>query len=211
MDSGIVYAFDIFGTAIFAITGAVKGVRNRLDFLGVIVFAITVGCGGGMLRDALLGIFPVAVFNDNAYVIVCIAMGVLVFILSPKIIGRWSIIQYFDAIGLGVFTAIGCVKAETLGIGAVGVMISGVFGAVGGGVVRDVFCHEIPMVLTSDFYASASILGGLLFVLLFSCGVSGDVLMYSTAIFTTVLRMLGYHFKWRLPVARMVGEEKRDK
>ena len=209
MDSGIVYAFDIFGTAIFAITGAVKGVRNRLDFLGVIVFAITVGCGGGMLRDTILGIFPIAVFRDNAYILVCIAMGILVFLISPKTVGRWSIIQYFDAVGLGVFTAIGCVKAEALGLGAVGVMASGVFGAVGGGVLRDVFCHEIPMVLTSDFYASASILGGLLFVILFHLGVTGDVLMYSTAIFTIVLRMLGYHFRWRLPVARMVGEEKR--
>ena len=206
MDSGIVYAFDIFGTAIFAITGAVKGVRNRLDFLGVIVFAITVGCGGGMLRDTILGIFPIAVFRDNAYVLVCIAMGILVFLLSPKAVGRWSIIQYLDAVGLGVFTAIGCVKAEALGLGAVGVMASGVFGAVGGGVLRDVFCHEIPMVLTSDFYASASI-----FVLLFHSGVSGDVLMYSTAVFTMVLRMLGYHFRWKLPVARMVGEAKRDR
>ena len=211
MDSGIVYAFDIFGTAIFAITGAVKGVRNRLDFLGVIVFAITVGCGGGMVRDALLGIFPVAVFCDNAYVLVCIAMGILVFFLSPRAVGRWALIQYLDAIGLGVFTAIGCVKAQALGLGAIGVMTSGVFGAVGGGVLRDVVCHEIPMVLTSDFYASASILGGLLFVVLIACGVSGDILMYSTALFTTVLRMLGYHFKWRLPVARMVGEEKRDR
>ncbi len=211
MDSGIVYAFDIFGTAIFAITGAVKGVRNRLDLLGVIVFAITVGCGGGMLRDTLLGIFPIAVFRDNAYVLVCIAMGILVFIISPKTIGRWAIIQYLDAIGLGVFTAIGCVKAHALGLGAIGVMTSGVFGAVGGGVLRDVFCHEIPMVLTSDFYASASILGGLLFVLLISCGISGNVLMYSTAIFTIVLRILGYQFKWKLPVARMVGEKKRDR
>ena len=64
------------------------------------------------------------------------------------------------------------------------------------------------MVLTSDFYASASILGGLLFVVLFNIGVSGDVLMYSTAVFTTVLRILGYRLKWRLPVARMVGEER---
>ena len=61
MADGIIYLFDIFGTAIFAITGAVKGVRNRLDFLGVIVFAITVGCGGGMLRDVLLDL-PVACF-----------------------------------------------------------------------------------------------------------------------------------------------------
>lgn len=205
----IVYAFDIFGTLIFAITGAVKGVKNRLDFLGVLVFAITVGCGGGMIRDAFLGIFPLAIFRDNAYVIVSLLAGISVFILSPKTVGRWGIIQYLDAIGLGVFTAIGCVKAELLGLGTIGVITSGVFGAVGGGVLRDVFSREIPMVFTSDFYASASILGGLLFSLLFNLGVSGDILMYATALFTTILRMLGYHYRWKLPVARMVGEEKR--
>ena len=208
-NSGIVYAFDIFGTLIFAITGAVKGVKNRLDFLGVIVFAITVGCGGGMLRDALLGIFPVAVFTDNAYVIVCIIAGVSVFLLSPKTVGRWSMIQYFDAVGLGVFTAIGCVKAELLGLGTIGVITSGVFGAVGGGVLRDVFSKEIPAVFTSDFYASASISGAVLVVILAHLGVNPDMNLYLTAAFTTILRICGYRFRWRLPVARMVGEEKR--
>ncbi len=208
MDSGIVYAFDIFGTAIFAITGAVTGVRHRLDFLGVIVFAITVGCGGGMLRDVLLDIHPIAVFSDNAYVFVCIAMGIIVFVISPKAVGRWYIIQYLDAIGLGVFTALGCLKAQMIGLGAIGVITSGVFGAVGGGVLRDVFSHEIPMVFTSDFYASASILGGLLFVIMSGLGADGDAYMYSTAIFTALLRMLGYHFRWKLPVARMVGDDR---
>ena len=125
MADGIIYLFDIFGTAIFAITGAVKGVRNRLDFLGVIVFAITVGCGGGMLRDVLLDL-PVAVFTDEAYVIVCIIAGVAIFLLSPKIVGQWGAIQYCDALGLGVFTAIGCVKAASLGLGPVAVIASGV-------------------------------------------------------------------------------------
>ena len=118
-------------------------------------------------------------------------------------------IQYFDAVGLGVFTAIGCVKAELLGLGTIGVITSGVFGAVGGGVIRDVFSREIPMVFTSDFYASASILGGLLFSIMYNIGVDHNLLMYSTAVFTALLRMLGYHYKWKLPVARMVGEEKR--
>ena len=207
MADGIIYLFDIFGTAIFAITGAVKGVRNRLDFLGVIVFAITVGCGGGMLRDVLLDL-PVAVFTDEAYVIVCIIAGVAIFLLSPKIVGQWGAIQYCDALGLGVFTAIGCVKAASLGLGPVAVIASGVFGAVGGGVLRDVFCREIPMVFTSDFYASASILGGLLFVIMSGLGADGDAYMYSTAIFTALLRMLGYHFRWKLPVARMVGDDR---
>lgn len=209
MTNGIVYIFDIFGTMIFAITGAVKGVRHRLDFLGVIVFAITVGCGGGMLRDTILGIFPIAVFSNEFYVIVCIIAGILVFLLSPKTIGRWGIIQYFDALGLGVFTAIGCQKAYALGLGPVAVIASGVFGAVGGGVLRDVFSKEIPAVFTSDFYASASILGAVLFVLLAKTGAEGDMILYLTAAFTTVLRICGYRFKWRLPVARMVGEEKR--
>ena len=209
MTNSIVYIFDIFGTAIFAITGAVKGVRHRLDFLGVIVLAITVGCGGGMLRDTLLGIFPIAVFTDQAYVVVCIISGILVFIASPVVVGRWGLIQYFDALGLGVFTAIGCLKAYALGLGTVAVITSGVFGAVGGGVLRDVFSKEIPMVFTSDFYASASILGAVLFVILAHAGVGGDTALYATAAFTTLLRILGYRFHWRLPTARMVGEEKR--
>ena len=208
-DDNVIFFFDLFGTFIFAATGAVKAVKNKLDLLGVLFFAVTVGCGGGMIRDAFLGIFPLAIFRDNAYVIVSILAGIGVFILSPKTVGRWGIIQYLDAVGLGVFTAIGCVKAELLGLGTIGVITSGVFGAVGGGVLRDVFSREIPMVFTSDFYASASILGGLLFSLLFKLGVSGDILMYATALFTTILRMLGYHYRWKLPVARMVGEEKR--
>ena len=209
MTNGIVYIFDIFGTMIFAITGAVKGVRHRLDFLGVVVFAITVGCGGGMLRDTLLGIFPIAVFSNELYVIVCMVAGALVFVLSPKAVGRWSIIQYFDALGRGVFTAIGCQKAYALGLGTVAVITSGVFGAVGGGDLRDVFSKEIPAVFTSDFYASASILGAVLFVILAHAGVGGDMILYLTAAFTTLLRICGYRFHWRLPVARMVGEEKR--
>ena len=89
------------------------------------------------------------------------------------------------------------------------VITSGVFGAVGGGVLRDVFSKEIPMVFTSDFYASASILGAVLFVILAHAGVGGDTALYATAAFTTLLRILGYRFHWRLPTARMVGEEKR--
>ena len=209
MDSSIILFFDLFGTMIFAITGAVKGIRNRLDLLGVLFFAVTVGCGGGMLRDALIGSTPVAAFNDYRYFLVCIIAGIACFILSPVAIGRWAIIIYSDAIGLGVFTALGVAKAAGMGVSVVGQIMSGMFTAVGGGIIRDVFSKEIPMVFTSDFYASASILGGLLFSLLFKLGVSGDILMYATALFTTILRMLGYHYRWKLPVARMVGEEKR--
>ena len=139
MQDEIIYILDLFGTIIFAITGAVKGVRLRLDFLGVIVFAITVGCAGGMMRDALLGITPVAAFVDSAYVAASALTGLVVFFTAPKFVGRWRVILFCDAIGLGVFTAIGVEKAMLLDLGVVGQVLSGVIGAVGGGVLRDVF------------------------------------------------------------------------
>lgn len=210
MESNIVFLFDLFGTMIFAITGAVKGVRNRLDLLGVLFFAITVGCGGGMLRDVLIGSVPVAVFDNSAYFIVCILSALAVFLLAPKTVGRWSIIIYFDAIGLGVFTALGVEKAAQMGIGVVGMVMSGTFAAVGGGILRDVFSKEIPMVFTSDFYATASILGSFFYVFLYRCSsLDQSSMLFSTAILTTLLRIIGYKFHLRLPVARMHGEERK--
>lgn len=162
----IIYLFDLFGTIIFAITGAVKGVRCKLDFLGVIVFACTVGCGGGMLRDVLIGCTPVAAFSNGAYITVSALTGLVVFFCAPKIANRWNVIVYCDALGLGVFTAIGVAKGAQYGIGPVGQLLCGVFTAVGGGVVRDIMSKSVPVVLTSDFYATASLAGGLLYLLL---------------------------------------------
>ena len=206
MDSSIILFFDLFGTMIFAITG----IRNRLDLLGVLFFAVTVGCGGGMLRDALIGSTPVAAFNDYRYFLVCIIAGIACFILSPVAIGRWAIIIYSDAIGLGVFTALGVAKAAGMGVSVVGQIMSGMFTAVGGGIIRDVFSKEIPMVFTSDFYATASVLGALMYVLLHNfTALDANALLFSTAVFTTLLRIVGYRYHFKLPVARMHGEEKK--
>ena len=206
----IVFLFDIFGTIIFAITGAVKGIRNRLDLLGVLFFSITVGCGGGMVRDVLIGATPVAAFEEPAYFIVCIITGLVVFLLSPYFVGRWSIIVYCDAIGLGVFTALGVAKAASMGIGVVGMVMSGTFAAVGGGIIRDVFSKEIPHVFTSDFYATASIVASFFYVLLYRYSTIGQTeLLVVTALVATGLRIMGYCTNLRLPVARMYGEKKR--
>ena len=184
MDLNIILFFDLFGTCVFAITGAVKGIRNRLDLLGVLFFAVTVGCGGGMLRDALIGSTPVAAFNDYRY--------------------------FSDAIGLGVFTALGVAKAAGLGVSVVGQIMSGMFTAVGGGIIRDIFSKEVPMVFTSDFYATASLLGAILYVVLnYFTSLEANSLLFITACATTLLRIVGFRHKFKLPVARMHGEEKK--
>jgi len=212
MQMDLIFFFDLFGTIIFAITGAVKGVRQRLDFLGVIVFSITVGCAGGMIRDCLIGSLPAMALVDSSYLVVCIITGVIVFFIAPKVVGRWRIILFCDAIGLGVFTAIGAEKAMALGIGPVGQVLAGVIGAVGGGVLRDVFSKEVPSVLTSDFYATASIIGAVLYVVLEQfTGISYGLRFLLTASTTILLRVLAIQYNFHLPVARMAGEEKKTK
>lgn len=197
----IIYLFDLFGTFIFAITGAVKGVRLKLDILGVVVFAATVGCGGGMFRDMLLGATPVAAFTNSSYILICVGTGLAVFFLAPKFVGKWRVILFADSLGLGVFTALGVAKGAMYGIGPVGQVLCGVFSAVGGGVVRDIMSRSVPTVLTTDFYATASLLGGIVYLLLemTSLGLFGKFMIASSTVFIIRLIAIKYHF--HLPVA----------
>lgn len=201
MEELIMHLFDLFGTMIFAITGAVMGVRCKLDFLGVVVFACTVGVGGGMLRDMLLGATPVAAYTNEVYLIICICTGVIMFFISPKVVGRWRIIMFCDAIGLGVFTALGVAKGAMYGVGPVGQILSGVLGAVGGGVIRDVLARRVPAVLTSDFYATASLIGGVVYVLLEQTSVSFFVRFFVCLAIVITLRVLAIKFNMSLPKA----------
>lgn len=197
----LIYLFDLFGTCIFAITGAVKGVRCRLDILGVVVFAATVGTGGGMLRDMLIGATPVASLTNSWYLIICVATGLIVFFTAPKFVGRWRVILYADSLGLGVFTAIGVAKGALYGIGPVGQLLCGVFSAVGGGVVRDVLSRSVPTVLTSDFYATASLIGGAVYLLLglFPFETLAKFLIVTAVVF--LIRVVAIKYNFHLPVA----------
>ncbi|HCU30426.1 MAG: trimeric intracellular cation channel family protein [Sphaerochaeta sp.] len=201
LELGIIYIFDLFGTFIFAVTGAVKGVRCKLDILGVVVFACTVGCGGGMFRDMLIGATPVAALTNSAYILTCVGTGLAVFFLAPKFVGKWRVILFADSLGLGVFTALGVAKGAMYGIGPVGQVLCGVFSAVGGGVVRDIMSRSVPTVLTSDFYATASLIGGIVYLLLEMTGLGmfAKFLMASSTVFIIRLIAIKYHF--HLPVA----------
>ncbi len=212
MNSGVLLLFDVFGTFVFALSGAAKAIKKNMDFLGVIVFAITVGCAGGMIRDVLIGAVPVAVYQNSVYIAVAFVAGLLMFLIGENISLESfpDHIMFLDAIGLGFFTALGAEKAAQMGIIPVGIIFSGVLSAVGGGVLRDLFAREIPMVFTSDFYASASILGALLYLLLAYLGVSGSVNIWVTAFFTILMRVLGYKLHLSLPVAHQGKEKEND-
>lgn len=207
----IILSLDLFGTVIFAITGALRGFRSHLDFLGVVVLACAVGVGGGITRDALIGATPVAAFQDGRYLILCALAGALTFYVAPRLGDRWNVIPVLDAVGLGVFTAIGCEKAGLYGCEWVAVVLCGVMTAVGGGVIRDVLAMRVPAVLRSDFYATAALIGGFLFVALVrfvpAVDYFGRFLVVSGAVL--LIRLIAMRFKFILPKAHSLPARRR--
>ncbi|MDD3886819.1 MAG: trimeric intracellular cation channel family protein, partial [Victivallaceae bacterium] len=157
MESTVILCLDLFGTAVFAVTGAVKGVRKKLDIFGVTVLACCVGVGGGIVRDCIIGSLPVASFKDEKYFLICVAVGLIIFWTAKYWMHFRNIIQVGDAVGLGVFTALGAERGYACGLGVTGIILCGIFTSVGGGVIRDVLVGTVPAVLKSDFYATASL------------------------------------------------------
>ena len=194
-----IYALDLFGTMAFAVTGAFKAIENKSDIVGVLLLATITGVAGGTIRDVVMGNFPNSI-SDPAYVTITAISGLGIFLLYSRLKKHWNLFLKFDAIGLGVFTIIGSTIAYTLvGLDFLAIMLAGILTAVGGGILRDVFVNQVPIVFVKELYASASFVGIMIFyfVLYF-----GGELYYATIlgiIVTTGLRLLAMKFNWNLP------------
>ena len=201
MESTVFQLLDLFGTAVFAATGAVKGVRCKLDVFGVMVLACCVGVGGGMVRDSILGVTPVAALQHWTYLGVCIGIGLFIFYTAKYWMHFRNLIQIFDAVGLGVFTSIGAAKGIQCDVSVIGVVLCGVVTAIGGGMIRDILTGSIPVVLRSDFYATAALIGGILYFGLHQFQINWFVNFLITSAFVTLIRLLAIHYHVQLPRA----------
>ncbi|MDC7220950.1 MAG: trimeric intracellular cation channel family protein [Spirochaetales bacterium] len=201
----ILFILDLAGTAIFAITGALKAIRHKLDWLGILVLAAITGVGGGVFRDLILGNTPPAAFQNEAYLILSLVAAILIIILFPllthdKAAPLRQFIMVGDAIGLGVFTFIGAYKGLEAGLGPVGVLFTGAVTSCGGGMIRDMLVKEIPALLKKDFYATASIMGSLLFLGLNKLGLPTWLVPFTVVFFTTSLRLFAMKMALSLPI-----------
>ncbi|WP_101477243.1 TRIC cation channel family protein [Candidatus Nitrosotalea bavarica] len=199
----IVLILDLFGTMAFAVTGAFKAIENKADIVGIIILATITGVAGGTIRDIILGHFPPHSISDPNYVIVTTTTGVIIFFLYPKMQKHWNLFLKFDALGLGVFTAIGATLAYQLfGMNFLAMVIAGMLTAVGGGILRDMFVKEIPMVFVKELYASASFLGVVVFYILLIIKFQIEVATIGSIVVTTVLRLVAMKYNWNLPKVR---------
>ncbi len=163
--SQLFYMADLFGVAVFAITGALMAGRKSMDLFGVLVIAIVTALGGGTLRDLILDNHPVSWIRNDIYIVVAslAAIGTVAWVRLTRPIHEKGLLLA-DAFGMAVFTVIGTEVAMQHNVRHSTAIIMGVMTGVAGGVMRDVICNEIPLIFQKEIYATACIAGALVFI-----------------------------------------------
>ena len=195
-----IYILDLFGTMAFAVTGAFKAIEHKSDIVGIIILATITGVAGGTIRDIVLGKIPPNSLLEPTYLIITVVTGIILFFLYSRLKKHWNVFLKFDAIGLGVFTIIGATFAFNIfGLNFLAMVLAGMLTAVGGGILRDVFVNEIPLVFVKELYASASFVGVVVFYFMLVIGGELYLATIIGIILTTGLRLVAMKYNWNLP------------
>ena len=197
--------FDIMGIIAFAFSGAVVGITKRMDIFGITVLAVITAVGGGIIRDVLVGIIPPytlihpygVILSILTAFIVCFLFETVKFTKTGKKIIK-IIYDISDSLGLASFTVTGAITGLTLypNYWILPTLLA-LITAVGGGILRDILAHRVPVILKTDVYALASILGGILITLLWNI-TTIDVASWCGFIFVVLLGICVIHFNWQL-------------
>lgn len=190
---------DLVGIFVFALTGALVGVRKDLDIFGVLVLAGTTGLGGGFLRDVLIDATPPAALADWRYLIVPVVAGCLTFAYHPALARRERSITVLDACGLAVFCVAGAIKALDYGLGPVPATLMGMVTGIGGGMLRDVLAGRVPVVFRGELYATPALCGAAVAVAGVRLELPTAAVAVTGALVCLVWRLLAVWREWEAP------------
>lgn len=191
--------FAFAGTAVFAISGAMVGLRKSMDIVGVSFVATLTGVGGGTLRDLLLGASPVGWVLQPADIAICLTCAVLACVFNKLLIGRraqWLL--YADAAGIALFAVLGAAKAEATFAHPLVCILFGAMSACFGGILRDIVCSEPPVLFRREIYVSAALVGAAVFILL-PAEIGFDARALSGSAAALLLRLCAIRWSWTLP------------
>lgn len=188
---------DRAGVFVFALSGGIVAVRRNMDLFGVIVLAFLPAIGGGTLRDLILDA-PVFWLTDASTILLVLAGGLSAF-LFHRVIENFRPLRWADAFGMALFAVTGAAKAMALGYASFVVLIMGVITASAGGLLRDVVANQEPLLLKEDIYATAALLGSLVFLLLMEASAGDLVSLIAGLIAAFALRAAAIIFRLSLP------------
>ena len=200
------HGLELAATLAFALSGAMTGARSRLDFVGVSAVVFLTAFGGGTLRDILLDVRPFFWVRHVEYLwgVLVLTAAAMLFMRKHHFEPTERAIQLPDAIGLGLFAAVGVDLARIHGMPTLVAVMMGVVTPVFGGVLRDLVCNRIPEAFSDHRpYALCAFLGGWLYLGLEALAVNEWLALGVTVAFTAGLRLLALRLDWKLPVWRV--------
>ena len=209
-DITLVQVFDFVGTLAFAISGIRLASAKKFDLFGAYVVGVTTAIGGGTMRDMMLGVSPF--WMTNMFYLICSAIALLWVIVFRKLLVRQDNTWFlFDTIGLALFTVTGIEKTITT-IGPSGehfpfwtAIIMGTITGAGGGVLRDVFINEVPLIFRKEIYALACVIDGIAYYICHHLGLDSTLSAIICGITVVLMRLLAVKYKLHLPTIK--GEE----
>ncbi|WP_108717697.1 TRIC cation channel family protein [Miniimonas sp. S16] len=188
---------EVVAIAVGALAGAAGAVRQRFDLVGVLFVAVVMGLGGGVVRDVMLGLRPVAVTNQ-AYVLAALGAGLGAVVLLRVVTRFVRLFGLFDALALGLFVVVGVEKAVLNGAPFTGALLIGVVAGIGGGVMRDMISGlPVQVLRRGEWNAAAAALGAALFLLLRELGTPDllrDLLAFAVIVLARYASLL---FGWQ--------------
>ncbi|EAQ97700.1 trimeric intracellular cation channel family protein [Congregibacter litoralis] len=204
--AGVIAYCDLLAVGVFAASGALAAAEKRLDVLGFVLFGTITGVGGGTLRDLLLQL-PVFWISDVRYLWVCITVSALTWYIAPMLSVRRKILLWADAMGLALFSVLGCAKALQYDAPWIVAVVMGVMSASFGGLIRDTLLGRESVLLGAEIYVTAALVGaGTYVALVASAVVSPSTALLLAMIPAFILRAGAIYAGWRLPSYRRLGD-----
>lgn len=194
----LAFAFYVAITA-EAMTAALAAGRRNIDWFGVCLIASVTALGGGTMRDVILDHYPLY-WVKNPYVLLLVCAAALLTIPLARVVDRlkWPFLL-LDALGLVVFTIVGCNIGIESGVHPIIVIVAGMVTGIAGGILRDVLCNDIPLVFRGELYATVSIVTGVIYYVGLSAGAPSDLMVLSAGVIGFALRVAAIAFKWEMP------------
>lgn len=203
--ASLIYVFDFIGIIACAVAGTMLAMSKGFDLFGCVLVSMVNAIGGGTIRDVMLDRYPLFWMIDLNYVFTITLTSILCqmfFCPTARING---VLKFFDAIGLSAFSVIGLTVALSTGAPPPIAVMMAVMTSIAGGIMRDMICQELPMVLQKEIYITACIIGSLTYLGLWRLGVMAWLCELAMLMVVFGVRMLAVRHDWHLPSIRMVG------
>ncbi len=182
-----------------AMTAALAAGRRQMDWVGVALLGAITALGGGSVRDVLLGRYPLSWVEHPSYLLITGGAALATIVIARHMHHLRRLFLFLDAVGLVVFTIIGCNVAIGLGMPVVIVLAAGMITGCAGGVLRDILCTEVPLLFRAELYATVSIVTGGLYLGGRWLGLPHDLVMLGAMCLGLALRLLALRFGWSMP------------